>query len=104
MVRTPTDSEIRQAAVQLGHTRPGEPVPPRIRAKVAKALQLAVQMDSADEARDASSAGFVSTITDTFAGLIGAGLSDDAAARVVAAIAPDVWRANQGAAHAEGPR
>lgn len=103
-MRTPSDSEIRMAAEQLGHIRPGEPVPPRIRAKVAKALQLAVQMDAADEATPASSAGFVSTITTTHTGLIEAGLPDDVAARVVAAIAPDVWRANQGAAHAEGPR
>ncbi|WP_094980345.1 hypothetical protein [Rhodococcus pyridinivorans] len=103
-MRPPTESEIQQAAIQLGHIEPGEPVPARIRAKVAKALQLAVQMDSADDARDALSAGFVSTVSTTYADLTKAGLSDDAAARVVAAIAPHVWRANQGAAHAQGPR
>lgn len=102
-MRTPTEAEISHTAVQLGLIRPGEPVPPRIRAKVAKTLQVAVQMESAEDAQEATSADFIRTVADTYSGLTGAGLPDEAAARVVAAIAPALWRTDQGAAHAQNP-
>lgn len=98
-MRTPNEREIRQAAEQLGYAWP---LKPREYTQIAQSLQIAVQMESGEEAIVASSSGFVRTVTETHAGLIEAGLPVEAAARVVAAIAPVVWRANQGAAHAQG--
>jgi hypothetical protein len=98
MPRIPSDREMTLAAEQLGLIQPGETVPPRLRAKVARAIQLADDAREAEHAEDDPAGDFVSPIASTFADLIKAGLSEDAAARVVAAIAPSVWRTTKGAA------
>lgn len=99
-MRTPTDAEISDAAVRLGLIQPGQPVPPRIRVKVAKTLQVAEQMESDEQVKKVASSDFVQPVADTYAALVEAGLPDTAAGQVVAAIAPAIWRTTQGAAHA----
>jgi len=96
-MRVPTDSEIDQAAAQLGLA---QPLTPRQRTKVAKSLQLAVTMESDEAAADAASSDFAESVAATHARLLEAGLPERAAALVTAAIAPDVWRTTRGAAHA----
>lgn len=98
-MRTPNQREIEQAAVELGYIKPGEPVPPRLYSKVAKAVQLTADLPPDDEDDDTSS-DFVDDIVTTYDALIEGGLSDTAADRVVAAIAPAIWRETRGAAHA----
>lgn len=96
MPRVPSDAEITSVAARLGMPA----VTPRDRAKVAKAAQLAPQIDAHEAAAAESAADFAELISATHAGLLAAGIPDHAADLVVAAIAPDVWRTTQGAAHA----
>ncbi|MCQ4119886.1 hypothetical protein [Rhodococcus tibetensis] len=100
MPRTPTDHEMQEAAERLGIVEPGQPLPPRLRAKVAKAIQAAEKIEATEQAEAAASSDFVTPVATIHADLITAGLPETAAARVVAAIAPAIWRTSQGAAHA----
>ncbi|PTR42029.1 hypothetical protein C8K38_111198 [Rhodococcus sp. OK611] len=95
-MRVPSDAEINATAERLGMPA----VTPRERAKVAKACQLAPQIDDAERASEVSTADFAASIAAAHTGLLDAGLPEHAAALVAAAIAPDVWRKTQGAAHA----
>ncbi|RAL31150.1 hypothetical protein [Rhodococcus sp. AQ5-07] len=98
-MRTPTDAEITNTAVELGLIESGDSVPPRLRAKVAKTIQLATQLDAEDEpTRPTSDA--VTLIATTYSDLLEAGIPDHAAVRIAAALAPEIWRTNVGAAHA----
>ncbi|ORL01566.1 hypothetical protein [Prescottella equi] len=99
-MRTPNQHEIEQAAVELGYIKPGERVPPRLYSKVAKAVQLTADLPPEDDTDDAPAEDFVDDIVTTHTALIEGGLSDTAADRVVAAIAPAIWRETRGAAHA----
>ncbi len=101
-LRTPSDAEINAAAIALDVIKPGERLRPRDRAKVAKTIQIAEQLpdeDDEDEDEPAPSDP-IALIAQTHADLIKAGLTDLAADRITAAIAPQIWRDNQGAAHA----
>lgn len=97
-MRTPTDSEINNAAIELGLIEPGNCVPPRLRAKVAKTIQLSSALDAEDESPFAISMP-VARLATTYNGLIEAGIPDHAAARIAAALAPEIWRTESGAAH-----
>ncbi|NKW39069.1 hypothetical protein GS935_20325 [Rhodococcus hoagii] len=100
MPRVPTEREIAEAAERLGLTPPLTPTEYK---KVARAIQLAPQIEAeerAEEAVKAAPADFAASIADAHTHLLSAGVPEHAAALVVAAIAPDLWRKNQGAAHA----
>ena len=99
-MRVPSMAEREAAAVRLGLIQPGEPLTPHLQKKLAKALQVAERMESDEEAKQVASSDFVQPVATTYTALIEAGLPDTAAAQVVAAIAPAIWRTTQGAAHA----
>lgn len=98
--RIPSMAEREAAAVRLGLIEPGQPLTPRLQRKMADILATAEEIEADDAARAQSTTAFVAPITTTYAALVEAGLPDHAAAQVVAAIAPAIWRTNQGAAHA----
>lgn len=89
-MRVPIDNEIQAAAIELGVIKPGERLRPMQRAKVAEAIRIAAADDEPDP--DEVRPHFIETITTTRADLVEAGLPSDAADRIVAAIAPLVWR------------
>lgn len=102
MSRVPSGSQIAETAERLGLALPLTPTQYK---KVARAIQLAPRIEAdekAEEAVKAAPADFASAIADAHTHLLGAGVPEHAAALVVAAIAPDLWRTNQGAAHAPG--
>lgn len=88
MMRTPTDAEIQAAAAELGIEGP---LRGRQRAKIAKVVQLAWS-DNDDEEPERDTPKFARTLASTHADLIEAGLPSTAADRVVAALAPNLWR------------
>lgn len=98
--RIPSIAEREAAAIRLGKLLPGEKMSPRLQRQMADILQKAVEIDAADAARETNANEFVPPIVTTYDALIEGGLPEGAAAQVVAAIAPAIWRANQGAAHA----
>ncbi len=99
-LRTPSDAEINAAAIALDVIKPGERLRPRDRAKVAKTIQIAEQLPDEDDEDELAPSDPIALIAQTHADLIKAGLTDLAADRITAAIAPQIWRDNQGAAHA----
>lgn len=99
----PTMAEREAAAIRLGKLKPGEKMSPQLQTQMAAIVQKAHDLDAADAADAAAeinSTDFATPIAATYDALIEGGLPEHAAARVVAAIAPAVWRTNQGAAHA----
>lgn len=101
MPRVPSEREITEYAKRLDLPLP---LTPKTRARVAKAIQLAPQIEAEDQAAaavEAAPAAFAASIADAHTHLLGAGVPEHAAALVVAAIAPDIWRKTQGAAHAQ---
>ncbi|GAB7515141.1 hypothetical protein [Rhodococcus sp. no. 34] len=99
-LRTPSDAEINAAALALDVITPGERLRPRDRAKVAKTIQIAEQLPNEGDEDELPPSDPIALIAQTHADLIKAGLTDLAADRITAAIAPQIWRDNQGAAHA----
>lgn len=97
-LRTPTDGEITAAALNLGVIQPGERLRSRDRARVAKTIQVADQLPPEEDEQPVSDP--IALIAQTHADLLKAGLTSFAADRVVAALAPQIWRDNPGAAHA----
>lgn len=98
--RVPSLAEREEAAIRLGKLKPGEKMSPQLQTQMAAIVQKAHDLDAADAEREINSADFATPIVTTYDALIEGGLPEHAAARVVAAIAPAVWRTNQGAAHA----
>lgn len=98
--RIPSMDEREAAAIRLGVIEPGEKLTPRQQRQMADVLQAAGRIEAEDAARQTAAADFVAPITTTYDALIEGGLPEHAAAQVVAAIAPAIWRTNQGAAHA----
>ncbi|WP_317541288.1 hypothetical protein [Rhodococcus globerulus] len=97
-------AEREAIAVEMGLTEPGERLSPRLQRKTAEVIthmeaETAVTA-LAEAAEIAVETGFAQPISETYKALIAADLPESAAAQVVAAIAPAIWRANQGAAHA----
>jgi hypothetical protein len=97
-MRTPSDSEITNTAIELGLINHGKRVPPRLRAKVAKTIQLARELDADSESSSCISTP-IALIATTYSDLVEAGIPDHAAARIAAALAPEIWRTESGAAH-----
>lgn len=98
--RVPSMAEREEAAIRLGKLKPGEKMSPQLQTQMAAIVQKAHDLDAADAAAEINTADFATPIAATYGALIEGGLPEHAAARVVAAIAPAVWRTNQGAAHA----
>ncbi|MDZ7910801.1 MAG: hypothetical protein U5O16_03045 [Rhodococcus sp. (in: high G+C Gram-positive bacteria)] len=96
--RIPSVAERTEVAIELGIIEPGEVLTPRLQKKLAQTIQIA-EAEQADEAEDAAS-NPIPLIANVHADLIEAGLSNLAADRITAALAPQIWRDNQGAAHA----
>lgn len=95
---TPTEDEMRAAGVRLGHLKEGEPIPPRLRGKLAKVVELAKEEAADDADRAAVTVSVVDPIADTYLALVERKIPDSSAARIVAALAPMIWRTTQGAA------
>ncbi|MFY2788450.1 hypothetical protein [Rhodococcus sp. MALMAid1271] len=93
-------AERESAAIELGIIELGETLSPQLQNKMAKVLAVRDDLAAQEVAQEAESSGFVTPVADTYSGLIEAGLPESAAAQVVAAVAPLIWRANRGAAHA----
>lgn len=99
-MRVPSMAEREAAAIELGVIKPGEVLTPRLQIKLAKVLEKRDELAAQQSAEQTATSNFVGPITATYTELVESGLPETAAAQVVAAIAPSIWRANQGAAHA----
>ena len=97
-MRTPNDAEITNTAIELGLIKHGDKVPPHLRAKVAKTIQMADELNTEEEPffRDSDPIALIAT---TYNDLIEAGIPDHAAAGIAAVLAPEIWRTESGAAH-----
>lgn len=94
-MRVPSDGQIVEAAVELGVIdSPDSPLPPRLRAKVAKALQVAEESEkraASQKAARVDSAAFAADCVKVWAALLDAGLPEQVAERVLPAVAGQVW-------------
>ena len=95
-MRVPTESEMRDAGERLGILVAGDPITPRVRAKLAKVVTDALAEDEASAGREKSGDALAAPLIDTYQRLTGAGMSDASAGRIVAALAPIVYRKTQG--------
>lgn len=91
----PSDAEIQAAAVELGLVGEGRRVPPHQRAKVAKAIMLARSDDAAAQTRTVTAKAVAEPIGDLFRELTAQGLPHETSGRILAAVAPLIWRATQ---------
>lgn len=91
----PTEAEMRAAGVALGHLAEGEPVPAHLRTKLAKTVRLAKEEAAAQSASGETTNKVAAPLIDLHAALTGAGIPTENVGRIVAAIAPHVWRAHQ---------
>ncbi|QHB37856.1 hypothetical protein SEA_OPIE_13 [Gordonia phage Opie] len=97
--RVPTEEEMRAKAVELEWLEQGQPIPPPMRSRLARRIntderaaasraEAAKRTTSVDATRKA--------VTDELVGingdLIAGGVSDHSAGRVLAALAPLIWR------------
>lgn len=94
----PTEQQIREAGERLNLVRPGEPITPRLRGKLAKVVELAEAETAAESDRATTAAAVAGPIADAYHALVERDIPDVSAARIVAALAPMIWRTNQGAA------
>lgn len=92
---TPTEAEMRAAGVELGHLKPGQSVPPRLRNKLAKVVDAAKADAAAATARQSATENVAAPLIDMHAALTGGGIPTENVGRIVAALAPHIWRANQ---------
>ena len=101
--RVPSIEERTKVAIGLGIIKPGEELTPHLQRKLARVVQLAEAEEAADAIADSLEAAVsdpIPLIVKAHADLIEAGLSSSATDLIVAALAPEIWRANLGAAHA----
>lgn len=89
----PSEAEMQEAGFRLGILERGQPIPPRMRGKLAKVVELAKADDQAVADRAKCTTGVVDPIVDTYTALVERGVPDLSAARIVAALAPQIWRA-----------
>lgn len=100
--KVPSDAEMQEAAVELGWLEQGQPVPVRLRAKLAKVVQEAWREGTAAQTQQVAAAAFSQPVLAIMGGLTtgDTAISETSAARIVAAIAPAIWRdIHKGAAH-----
>ena len=91
-MKVPTDSEIRNAAEQLGVLDENGEVPANKRAQVAKALQLAAHDTRQEKSSVADVEGFARRIKQVLDALKSECIPTESVDRVLGAIAPSVWR------------
>ena len=87
-----SEAEMQEAGFRLGILERGQPIPPRLRGKLAKVVELAKADDQAVADRAKRTTGVVDPIVDTYSALVERGVPDPSAARIVAALAPQIWR------------
>lgn len=95
MAVVPTEHEMREAGVRLGLLAEGEPIPPRLRGKLARTVELAKEEAVAEQAAADLTTAVTTPVLDMWHALVDGGIPDDSAARIVAAVAPHIWRTNQ---------
>lgn len=96
--RVPTDDEAISRGLELGVLKEGEPVSARKLADVKKYLVALGDHDRAvaDAQQGSADVAAVSgTCLELFQAFTEGGMTDSSAARVVAALAPNVWRTNE---------
>ncbi|AZF93590.1 hypothetical protein SEA_EYES_13 [Gordonia phage Eyes] len=97
--RIPSDEELRDKAVAIGWLEEGQPIPPPMRGKLARLINTDELADASRAQADKKTAEVVTTrkaATDELVGiyqdLTAGGVSDHSAGRVLAALAPLIWR------------
>ncbi|ATW59073.1 hypothetical protein FDJ13_gp13 [Gordonia phage Gustav] len=92
MARMPSDAEIQEVGISLGHG-PG-PYPTKLRAQLAKTIQEGHRLETQARKDDAVSASFADRIGSVFDSL-NTRLTAEVAGAVTAAVAPQVYRETQ---------
>lgn len=92
MARMPSDAEIQEWGISLGHG-PG-PYPTKIRAQLAKSIQEGRKLETQARKDDAVSSSFSDRIGSIFDSL-NTRLTAEVAGAVTAAVAPQVYRETQ---------
>lgn len=93
--RIPSDDEIQAAGVELGLIAEGQRVPARLRVKLARIINDAEKETASDQAAADSKAdaqAVAAPLIALYTDLVEGGLTDLAAGRVLAALAPQIWR------------
>lgn len=94
MSRMPSDEQIREWGVALGHG-PG-PYPTKVRAQLAKAIQLGQGMETQARQDEAVTASFGARVAQVQQELLDQGLTAEVAGRVLAAVSPALYRETRG--------
>jgi flagellar biosynthesis/type III secretory pathway protein FliH len=98
----PSDAEIQEAGIELGWLQPGDPVPVRMRARLAKVIQEAWREGAEANTHKVAATTFSTPVLAIMAELTtsDSAISETSAAHIVAAVAPAIWRdTHKGAAH-----
>jgi len=90
----PSEQAMRDAGERLGLLEAGEPIPPRLRGKLARVVEEAALEDAAEQSRRDQTERVLTPLIDAYTGLVEAGVPVEAAGRIAAALAPHIWRAN----------
>ncbi|QPX61716.1 hypothetical protein SEA_BUNKER_13 [Gordonia phage Bunker] len=97
--RVPTEEEMRDKAVAVGWLEEGQPIPPPMRSKLARLINTDERVDASRAEADKKTAEVETTrkaATDELVGiyqdLTAGGVPDHSAGRVLAALAPLIWR------------
>ncbi len=91
----PTEAQIREAGVRLGLIAEGAPIPPRLRGRLAKVVELAEAETAAEHAAADRSKTVSAPIMRLWESLDA--IPDEPRARIIAALAPQLWRSTEGA-------
>ena len=90
--RPPSEAEMRDAGVRLGLLAVGESVPTSLRTKLAKVVRLAKEEQAAEQDQVDVAAKVTAPLVDIHRQLVSADIPSEHVGRIVAAIAPLVWR------------
>lgn len=97
--RVPSEDEMRAVGVRYNLLAEGQPIPPRMRARLAKLANAEVDLAEAEaeEAQahshlEAARTAAISELAAMFQELTDGGIPDDPAGTVLAALAPSIWR------------
>lgn len=85
---------MRDAGERLGLLESGEPIPPRLRGKLARIVEDATAQDAAEQSRQEQTDSVITPLVDAYTGLVDAGVPAEVAGQITAALAPQIWRAN----------
>ena len=95
----PTERQMREAGIRLGILAEGDPIRPSMRTKLAKVVDQAMVEDRKVEQVEAKSGQVATPIISIHQALVDGGIPVDNVGRIVAALAPQIWRdQNPGAA------